>query len=186
MIGSTSTILKGIRDYNEDDCKSTAELLQWLRKVAVNTSIATPRYRFRISPIDATESLPPEVVARLDIAAKLRKQGDAISVVLADLIDFHRREEKPMWWRMFDRAEATPEELRDDPGCIEGARSRRDSRARKEIARASYRFDPSQECKTAAADDNVMFTHNLDAKFTLLALDASTGTVEAQDQSRRV
>ena len=28
----TSDILKGIRDYNEDDCVSTAELLQWLRK----------------------------------------------------------------------------------------------------------------------------------------------------------
>src|ERR1035437_6398339 len=38
-----SAILKGIRDYNEDDCKSTAELLQWLRKVARESSISMMR-----------------------------------------------------------------------------------------------------------------------------------------------
>jgi uncharacterized protein len=34
-----STILKCIRDYNEDDCRSTAELLQWLRTVAEESDI---------------------------------------------------------------------------------------------------------------------------------------------------
>ena len=38
-----SPILKGIRDYNEDDCRSTAELLQWLRKVADEQGIAAPK-----------------------------------------------------------------------------------------------------------------------------------------------
>ncbi len=33
-----SPILKDIRDYNQDDCESTAELLQWLRQVIVRTS----------------------------------------------------------------------------------------------------------------------------------------------------
>ena len=30
----SSNILKGIRDYNEDDCKSNAELCEWLRNLA--------------------------------------------------------------------------------------------------------------------------------------------------------
>jgi len=34
-----------------------------------------------------------------------------------DLLDFHRREEKPMWWRMFDRV-CTAEELRDDSAAF--------------------------------------------------------------------
>lgn len=38
-----SRILKGIRDYNEDDCRSTAELLNWLGKVAVEHSIPVVR-----------------------------------------------------------------------------------------------------------------------------------------------
>ena len=123
-----SAILKGVRDYNEDDCKSTAELLQWLRTVAHENNIPT------MSPVQAAaiaataaqstlKVLPPEVIARLATIATLRERGDAFSIVLADLLDFHRREEKPMWWRMFDRADATAEELRDDSGCIQGVRA---------------------------------------------------------------
>ena len=170
---NTSTILKGIRDYNEDDCKSTAELLEWLRKVGGEHTIAAPRSLSASAP-SVPPVLSPEVVARLDIAAKLHKQGDAISVVLADLIDFHRRENKPIWWRMFDRAVATPEELRDDPGCIEGVQADGTPATEKKSLIRAYRFDPSQECKIGN-DDKVRFTHNLDATFTLLGMDASTG-----------
>ena len=42
----------------------------------------------------------------------------------------------------------------------------------------AYHFDPSQECKLAAGDKaKVMFTHNLNAKFTLVELDASAGSL---------
>jgi predicted RecB family nuclease len=172
-----STILKGIRDYNQDDCTSTAELLQWLRNVVVEHQISAPPLDSDSAPAVPKE-LPPEVIARLDTAAKLRTQGDGISVVLADLIDFHRREEKPMWWRMFDRAKATSDALRDDPACIEGIQAIGAPTPEKLSLVQAYRFDPSQECKLAAGDrSKVMFTHNLRAKFTLLELDGSTGNL---------
>lgn len=82
-----SRILKGIRDYNEDDCRSTA--------------------------VAQIKDITPEAQARQDLADKLRQKSDETSRTLGDLIDFHRREQKPVWWRMFDRASATPEELRD-------------------------------------------------------------------------
>ena len=174
----TSTILKDIRDYNEDDCKSTAELLEWLRKVAGEHKITAAR-SISVSAPSTPPVLPPEVVARLDTAAKLRKQGYAVSVVLADLIDFHRREEKPMWWRMFDRAQATAEELRDDPGCIEGIQAIGSPAIEKQSLVQTYRFDPSQECKLAAGDrSRMMFTYNLEAKFMLSALDTSKGELQ--------
>lgn len=173
-----SPILKAIRDYNEDDCRSTAELLQWLRKVAAEQNIAVPKPVSVRAP-SAPRELPPEVVARLDCAAKLRKESDAVSALLAHVIDFHRREEKPMWWRMFDRAEATPEALRDDPSCIEGMEAVGAPVPDKLSLVQTYRFDPSQECKLAAGDNSkVMFTHHLDAKLTLLSLDASGGRLE--------
>ena len=68
----TSPILKGIRDYNEDDCKSTAELLQWLRKVAVNTRSRSSA-RFPSQHRRTPAVLPPEVVARLALREKLRQ-----------------------------------------------------------------------------------------------------------------
>jgi uncharacterized protein len=172
-----STILKSIRDYNEDDCTSTAELLQWLRKVVVEHQISVAPSDSASAP-PAPKELPPEVVARLDTASKLRTQGDAVSVVLAEVIDFHRREEKPMWWRMFDRATTTSEELRDDPACIESIQAIGVPTPEKLSLVQAYRFDPSQECKLAAGDKSkVMFTHNLNAKFTLLELDGSAGNL---------
>lgn len=106
--------------------------------------------------------LPPEVVARLDIASRLRKQGDAISIVAADLMDFHRREQKPLWGRVFDRAAATPEERRDDPGCVEGVQVNGAPATVKKSVVQPYHFDPSKECKLGQ-DDKVRFTHNLDS-----------------------
>lgn len=173
-----SPILKGIRDYNEDDCKSTAELLQWLRKVADEHKIAAP-HAVSVPAASVSPQLSPETVARLDTAARLRKRQDAVSVALADLIDFHRREEKPMWWRMFDRAAATSEVLRDDPACIDGVQAVGSPMPDKQSLLQAYRFDPSQECKLAAGEKSrVMFTHNLEAKLTLSALDISAGTLE--------
>lgn len=166
----SSPILKGIRDYNEDDCKSTAELLIWLRKVAAANNISPARKAVLADP----PVVQPEVAARLDTRERLRKQGDETSIVLADLIDFHRREEKPMWWRMFDRAEATPEELRDDPGCLEGVHAVGSPVDEKRSLVQAYQFDPVQECKlTAGEKSHVMFTHNLKGKFTLTELDSS-------------
>ncbi|MEP7153950.1 MAG: TM0106 family RecB-like putative nuclease, partial [Nitrospira sp.] len=174
----SSPILNAIRDYNEDDCRSTAELLQWLRKAAAEERVPAPK-PVSVSAPSAPRQLPPEVVARLDCAAKLRNASDAVSTVLAHVIDFHRREEKPMWWRMFDRAEATAEALRDDPACIEGLEAIGAPVPDKQSLVQTYRFDPSQECKLAASDNSkVMFTHNLEAKLTLSSLDASAGRLE--------
>lgn len=169
-----SGILKGIRDYNEDDCRSTAELSDWLRGLAEERGIA-PGAALATAPAPA-QVLPPEVLARQNTEAALRELHDPVAVVLADLIQFHRREAKPIWWRMYDRANATPEELRDDPGCIEGVNARGTPALEKRSLVQRYAFDPSQECKLADGEESqVMFAHNLEMKLKLSALDLSKG-----------
>lgn len=173
-----STVLKAIRDYNEVDCISTAELLAWLRKVAAENKIA-PSRPVSTAIASTPKEIPPEAVARLEIIAKLRERSDPFSFALADLVDFHRREEKPMWWRMFDRADATAEELRDDSGCIEGIRAVGTPTTEKLSLVQTYTFDPAQECKLAPGDKStVMFSHNIEAKFTLTALDMAEGKLQ--------
>ena len=170
-----SAILKGIREYNEDDCKSTAELLMWLKEIAAEHKIAAKPSNIEQAP-PKTSELPTEVAARLETEEKLRARSDAVSVVLADLIGFHRREEKPIWWRMFDRADATSEELCDDSDCIEGVKAQGSPQLEKQSWIQEYRFDPSQECKLSAGENSkVMFTYNLEDKLTLSALDLSQG-----------
>ncbi len=173
-----SAILKGIRDYNQDDCQSTAELLCWLRTIANDYTIKPAHQDLELGPAASSEILP-EVVARLETAAKLREQGDTQSGVLARLIDFHRREAKPGWWRMFDRAVATTDVLRDDPACIEGVQATGEPLPDKQSFIQSYRFDPSQECKVAPGGRvQVMFTHELKAKFGVPLLDTAMGRLE--------
>jgi uncharacterized protein len=168
-----SPILKSIRDYNEDDCKSTAELLQWLRVIAAANNIPDSPSATNLEDLP---ELPPEIVQRLDTETKLRQQGDTTAWILADLIGFHRREEKPMWWRMFDRAAATPEALRDDPGCIEGVQAIGTAATIKRSLVQEYRFDALQECKlTAGPRSYVKFHFDTNSNLNLAELDASVG-----------
>jgi AAA domain/RNase_H superfamily len=170
---TSSPILKGIRDYNQDDCRSNAELTEWLRNLAKEKGIA---FAAREPDADTEEpkSADPEIAKRQELATKLRAQGDAVSVVLGDLVDYHRREAKPTWWRMFDRAEAADDVLRDDPACIEGITANGPWLTEQRSLVQRYRFDPSQECKIDAGD-TVMFTHNLAASFRIAAIDPDNG-----------
>lgn len=188
-----SDILRDIRDYNEDDCRSTLELLQWLRKVGIENNIQTLNsgsgngVSSSSHSSSTTKVLSPDVIARLEVIEKLRKKTDLHSGILADLVDFHRREEKPMWWRMFDRAKATAEVMRDDAGCIEGILSVGSPRSEKQSQIQAYKFDPSQECKLASGDrSTVMFSHNLEGTFTLVALNLLDGTLELKISTKKL
>jgi predicted RecB family nuclease len=173
---TNSGILKGIRDYNEDDCKSTAELVRWLRAVASQFNVYP-------APVAETKEPPtpsPDQEACIEAAAKLRVQGDEISTILADLLGYHRREAKPVFWRMFDRAEKrTDQELREDPACIEGVQRSGSQVPEKQSFLQEYRFDPSQECKLKAGEKSkVMFKHNLKPKLGLFYLDTAAGVLQ--------
>ena len=127
-----SNILREIRDYNQDDCISTAELAQWLRSVAAANGIQSALSIAASASAVEPKVLTPEVIARLELAARLHARGDAVSQVLGDLIEFHRREDKPLWWKMFDREQAPAEELRDDPSCVQGITTVGSPRIRKQ------------------------------------------------------
>ena len=65
-----SAILKGIRDYNEDDCRSTAQLARWLRETARTQGVAPATKQ--AAPVEERE-LPPEALARQALATQLRR-----------------------------------------------------------------------------------------------------------------
>lgn len=177
---SRSPALKAIRDYNEDDCRSTAELVVWLRSIAAEQGIRCEGVLGRLDDDTGgvARELSPEEVRRLELAAALQARPDQLSHRLAELVDFHRREQKPIWWRMFDRSDATAEELRDDPGCIEGVAADGAPILDKQSLIQTYRFDPAQECKLAAGTrTQVMFAHSLQ-KMTLASLDLECGTLQ--------
>lgn len=156
-----SPLLRAIRDYNEDDCVSTWQLAGWLRERQREAGIAW------VQPARAPvkEAAPQaqagmahtarrELAARLLAAAPPPSATDPVAAerrrlleLLAWLVEFHRRADKPLWWEYFARCAMTAGELRDDPDCLADLRLAGPPEPVKQSLRFRYRFDPEQDCK---------------------------------------
>jgi predicted RecB family nuclease len=118
-------LLQEISDYNEVDCRSTMLLRDWLLSLR---PVSTPWYT---GTPDKPED-PKRSARRAD--AEQRAKSIVASLMLApveelpfrelvgQLLEFHRRENKPAYWAMFNRQELTEEELIEDAECIGGLR----------------------------------------------------------------
>jgi predicted RecB family nuclease len=154
----TSKILNDIRDYNIDDCDSTQELVVWLRERQAEHSIA---YLGKTDVVEA--DVPEEITERIKLRDKLLIQAESIKATdphvasvtenLAWSLEFHRRESKPVFWRLFDRLGLTEVELFDDLDCL-AACERTETGSFKTSPRArnlayEYRFNANQAFKLA-------------------------------------
>jgi len=194
---ASSAILKQIRDYNEEDCRSTAELAQWLRdrqrEAGIRPALPAP------AEVAETEEQPQTDRARRHVLAEEllrslpseRPEGGAgermrVAELLAWLLEFHRREEKPIWWRRFDRQEMEENELIDDPDCLGGLR--RTKRAPEALTRQSfgyeYSFNPDQETKIREGDD-CLFAHDWRRSAHVESLDFDRGLVVLKISKRQ-
>ena len=114
-------LLESIERYNEDDCRSTHLLREWLlarRAEAIEQFGQEIPWRSPAAP----ENPNPELEAELDaLGAALtagvpddaeERDGDQHARwLMAELLDYHRREAKPAWWAFFERLEADEEQL---------------------------------------------------------------------------
>ena len=111
--GREQSILDSIVAYNEEDCRSLYELHRWLLE------LRPPELAWRSPPEE--REVPEEARERLEerarVAAALHAAGEAL---LADLLEYHRREEKPQWWEFFHHKGLDEEELLEDTDTIGG------------------------------------------------------------------
>ncbi|HEX6477068.1 MAG TPA: TM0106 family RecB-like putative nuclease, partial [Acidimicrobiales bacterium] len=124
------TRLDEIAEYNRADCESTRLLRDWLegRRADAERHHGEPLPRPQPSSGEpgaeqaAAEAETEALVARLagGIADEpdLRAPPEAATWLLAQLLDWHRREDKPEWWAHFSRLGLSDEELVDDPESI--------------------------------------------------------------------
>ena len=184
----TSEVLKAIRDYNIDDCNSTQELTAWLREQQAANGICY------VDPLSHEEA--PDTEEETD-TTKLRDRllnlaeneaSEAKQTVLRNLawlLEFHRRESKPTWWRLFDRLGLTEVDLHDDMDCLVGLQrtSRKPflptPRARNQVY--EYAFDPDQPFKGQAKSFYVLGEDNV--KVTAHSFDLEAGSIGIQSKS---
>jgi uncharacterized protein len=127
--------LEDIRAYNEDDCRSTFALRDWLVRLRGerNTQLAAP-IEWREPPPDrpapenaersTLEAQLLQDVPAPDSLADLRAYSDRVRArwLLGNLLAYHRREQKPEWWEFFHRIDHPAELVDDDNKALGGLR----------------------------------------------------------------
>jgi uncharacterized protein len=117
-----------VAGYNEDDCRATLALRDWLEErraeLAGRLGDDLPRPAIPEKP-ETTED--PEVarirsalLAGIPVEIDKRTDTERAGVLLADLLDWHRREDKPAWWRYFYVRNLSPAELIGEPDALGG------------------------------------------------------------------
>jgi uncharacterized protein len=109
------TLLQQLEAYNREDCIATRLLRDWLLE---RRSEAVERFG-PIPPPEPPEprETPPRKLERAELQRRLLDAGEEVA---AQLLDYHDRERKPVWWWIFARCELTPEELLEDADSIGG------------------------------------------------------------------
>ncbi len=183
----TSTALKAIRDYNQDDCESTQELTDWLRRKQVKHEIdfvKTPPVETK-NPTEVTIATN-EIQTRLD---DFNKSENTLSKNLQQnltwLLDFHQRENKPTWWRLFDRLDSTEMELYDDMDCLsylmrtEAPSFLPSLRSRNKVY--EYAFDKNQPFKGTAKSFHVLNQENMKITARDISIDKGIALLSYKD-----
>jgi hypothetical protein len=109
--------LEQIERYNEEDCISNLRLRDWLLE---RKEEAEGQFAVAIPWREAPEARVPteETAALLGERAELRSRlvasGDPALEHAGELLEYHRREAKPVWWWYFKRCDMLPEQLVED------------------------------------------------------------------------
>jgi predicted RecB family nuclease len=124
-------VRKTIALYNADDCFSTRSLRNWLE----HERQTLEQVGHRIPRPSTSDGAPPEAISERQrqtaaLAERLmrdvsadpaqRSNEDAARWLLANLLDWHRRESKADSWEYFRLKDLTDEDLLDERGAVSG------------------------------------------------------------------
>src|SRR5258708_5320369 len=112
-----------------------------------------------------------------EVPSDLGNDGEQWRVhqLLAHLLEFHRREHKPSWWLLFERAAMTEQELIEDPDCLGGLeRTNTPPEVVSRSFRYEFRFDSGQESKLRDGD-KCRYAHDIDYKIEIERIDYGSG-----------
>lgn len=149
--------------YNRDDCRSAADLRDWLeaeRTKLVANGIAVPR------PVPGdgapNEKVADWIVMIEALMARLTKDvpvdpeaRDALQQalwLLANILDWHRREEKAVWWEYFRLEALSSEDLLDERAGLSGLVFEAAAGGTQKAPIHRYRFPP-QETELRGGED---------------------------------
>ncbi len=173
-----------VAGYNEDDCRATLALRDWLeeRRLELARRVGEDLPRPMVAQEERRAPEDPEVTrirsALLDglpASADGRTEEQQARALLADLIDWHRREDKPAWWRYFYVRTLSPAELIGEPDALGGlAGGEIVDRVNRSVVRRFW-FPPQEHRFSAGQTAHDAET---DKGWTVWAVDDAAGTID--------
>ena len=157
-------ILDAIADYNHDDCVSTLQLRDWLLELR-----AEAERRVRDREAELVQLVRAEPQERSEEALAIREETEALIAALlegvpedpaerdddqrarwlmAQLLEYHRREARPVWWASSTASTPSPTTLIEDADAIARLAPDADTPPRQEKKSLVHRCTfPPQETK---------------------------------------
>jgi uncharacterized protein len=157
---ATKAIVLG---YNKDDCTSTAHLRDWLeelrgRLVAEGTDVRRPVPGDQAPTERITDwllkinALIEKLTVGIPVDPEERDDDQHARWLLANILDWHRREEKAVWWEYFRLADLAAEDLLDERAGLSGLTFAGNAGGTAKAPIHLYRFVP-QETELRGGED---------------------------------
>ncbi len=130
--GDAQEILDTIAAYNRDDCLSTWRLRDWLESQRgiladlIRVGVPRPGPRDKKKTEDAkardarVDAVKRALVTGVPDTPEARTPEEQAIWLLAQLLEWHRREDKSAWWEYYRRLDLSNDELIQDPATLGG------------------------------------------------------------------
>ena len=174
LVEADRSILDSIERYNREDVRSTHALHEWLeeRRAELETIHGT-RPRPEVKDGSAGDEASAAERAESALAERLREAGQPL---LAGLVGWHRREDRPKWWEFFRVGDLDDEMLVEDASTLGGLSAPVQVGEVKASYLWRYDFEP-QDCKLSIGNG----AHDVDephaAIGTVVELDPAAGYI---------
>ena len=127
-------LLQDIADYNRDDVESTQQLREWLLTLRPAGVDWKTRADTSADAEDGVDEAPTKAIAAEQRLVPYRQRlvdvlptdtdqwtpADRVAELTYQLLDFHRRADKPAWWALYARMDMGEDELTEEPECLAG------------------------------------------------------------------
>lgn len=185
-------LLESIRKYNEDDCRSTWQLREWLltkRPAGLtwfSTAVVEEAKNKKPARQKSDKTIEHEEMLALFYERLITKPSnqsldEELAELIHQLLDFHRRADKPVWWSLFDRQGAEFEALLEDPEVIAGLHSPEFIGSGERFTVYRYRF-PEQDFKIRTGQSAKRLDNLNDVQIVALDEDALTIDIELRGE----
>jgi len=188
-------LLADIASYNRDDVESTQQLRDWLLTLRPT---ALPWFSASAATGSADDAKPSQQVIEAEARIKgyarpllaslpgNREQWTAAhhqQELLFQLLDFHRRAQKPEWWAMFARMEQDTDALLEDAECLAGLTLHPDHPPRRIKQSIEFTFRvPPQDSKLKTGDACTLASTGEPLRNFKLSDDRLTATLQRSTQ----